>query len=96
VRDAGFVNVREVRLKVPIGRWPKDERMKVWGVWNRVFLVDAAEGFALRGMTAHLGWTYEETQSFLADMKKCLKDPKIHAYIEMTVVCGQKPPVEES
>jgi len=41
-------------------------------------------------------WTYEETQSFLADMKKCLKDPKIHAYIEMTVVCGQKPPVEES
>jgi len=55
VRDAGFVNVREVRLKVPIGRWPKDERMKVWGVWNRVFLVDAAEGFALRGMTAHLG-----------------------------------------
>jgi hypothetical protein len=105
MEEAGFVNIREIRLKLPIGRWPKDREMKLWGVWNRKFLNDAIEGFALRGMTTHLGvslslccvvkltgdscwtrqWSYEDTQVFLDDVRKALRDPNVHAYIDMYV-----------
>jgi len=88
---AGFTNVQETRIKIPIGPWSKDEKKKQWGLWNRVYLEDALEGFALRGLTSALGWSYEETQVFFADMRSCLRDPALHAYIDMSVVTGQKP-----
>ncbi|KAH7165651.1 S-adenosyl-L-methionine-dependent methyltransferase [Dactylonectria macrodidyma] len=91
MRQAGFQNVNEMRLKLPIGRWPKHETLKIWGTWCRAFLTDGLEGFGLRMMTGVLGWTYEETQAFLADMKRHLMDPKIHGYVEMVVAYGQKP-----
>lgn len=55
VRDAGFVEVTERRVKVPIGTWPKDKELKQWGAWNRQFLLDALEGFSIRGLTELLG-----------------------------------------
>lgn len=51
----GFVNVHERRLKLPIGTWPKDKRLKHWGAWNRQFLMQGLEGFSIRGMTSLLG-----------------------------------------
>ncbi|KAF7550351.1 hypothetical protein G7Z17_g5775 [Cylindrodendrum hubeiense] len=93
MREAGFQNVNEMRLKLPIGRWPRHETLKIWGTWCRAFLADGLEGFGLRMMTGVLGWTYEETQAFLADMKRHLMDPKIHGYVEIfrVVAYGQKP-----
>ncbi|KAF5011106.1 hypothetical protein FDECE_2756 [Fusarium decemcellulare] len=91
IRQAGFEKVHEVKLKIPIGRWPKNEALKVWGTWCRAFLIDGTEGFGLRMMTGVLGWTYEETQAFMADMKRHLMDPKIHGYVEMVVAYGRKP-----
>ncbi|KAH6988011.1 S-adenosyl-L-methionine-dependent methyltransferase [Ilyonectria sp. MPI-CAGE-AT-0026] len=92
MRQAGFQNVNEMRLKLPIGRWPRHETLKIWGTWCRAFLADGLEGFGLRMMTGVLGWSYEETQVFLADMKRHLMNPKIHGYVEMVVAYGQKPP----
>lgn len=59
IEAAGFENVHETRLKLPIGTWSKDKKLKEWGMWNRVFLEDALEGFALRGLTQVLGVCYE-------------------------------------
>ncbi|KAJ9145421.1 Sam dependent methyltransferase [Pleurostoma richardsiae] len=95
IERAGFVNVRERRIKVPIGTWPKDRDLKQWGAWNRMFLIQGLEGFAIRGLTALLGWSYEEAQVYLASMRKELTDPKVHSYIEMCVVAGQKPESSE-
>lgn len=55
VREAGFVGVTQRTVKVPIGTWPKDKRLKQWGMWNRQFLLDALEGFSIRGLTELLG-----------------------------------------
>ncbi|KAK0383802.1 hypothetical protein NLU13_9713 [Sarocladium strictum] len=95
MREAGLVNVKEIRLKLPVGRWPKDETLKMWGTWCRAFLTDAIEGFGLRMMTGVMGWSYEQTQIFFAEMRKHLLDPKIHGYVEMAVVYGQEPPERE-
>ncbi|KAH6877223.1 S-adenosyl-L-methionine-dependent methyltransferase [Thelonectria olida] len=91
VRDAGFVNVSERRVKVPIGTWPKDKKLKAWGAWNRQFVLQGIEGFSIRGLTEMLGWKYDDAQLFLASLRKELTNPATHAYVEMTIIYGQKP-----
>ncbi|KPM39196.1 hypothetical protein AK830_g7331 [Neonectria ditissima] len=91
IKDAGFVNVHERRIKLPIGTWPKDKQLKHWGAWNSQFLLQGLEGFSIRGLTDMLGWSYEEAQVFLARMRKELLDPNVHSYIDLCVVYGQKP-----
>jgi hypothetical protein len=36
-------------------------------------------------------WSYEEAQVFMAHMRRELKDLKIHAYLDVSVVYGRKP-----
>ncbi|KAJ4262867.1 hypothetical protein NW762_006480 [Fusarium torreyae] len=82
-RKAGFTNVYEKKLKVPIGPWPKDKKLKQWGAWNRQFLLQALEGFSIRGLTEMLGWSYDDAQLFLIDMRKELLNPQLHAYTDV-------------
>ncbi|KAI1043777.1 hypothetical protein LB505_012463 [Fusarium chuoi] len=83
ISDAGFINVSGRRIKVPIGTWPKDKTLKQWGAWNRHFLLQGLEGFSIRGLTEMLGWKYEDAQLFLADMRKELTNPALHAYLDV-------------
>lgn len=56
LQDAGgFVNVHERRIKIPVGTWPKDKKLKTWGEWNRHFVLQGLEGFSIRGLTSTLG-----------------------------------------
>ncbi|KAL1865934.1 hypothetical protein VTK73DRAFT_4996 [Phialemonium thermophilum] len=91
IRAAGFTGVVERRIKMPIGPWPKDKRLKNWGLWNRQFLLEGLEGFSIRGLTGLLGWTYEEAQVFLVEVRNELKNTSVHAYGDLTVIYGQKP-----
>ncbi|KEZ44961.1 hypothetical protein SAPIO_CDS2338 [Scedosporium apiospermum] len=91
IREAGFTNIQHRTLKIPIGTWPKDRTLKHWGAWNRQFLLQAIEGLSIRGLTEILGWTFEEAQLYLVQIRADITDPKIHSYIEMIVVDGQRP-----
>ncbi|KAK1772791.1 S-adenosyl-L-methionine-dependent methyltransferase [Phialemonium atrogriseum] len=91
MREAGLADVTERRVKVPIGPWPKDKRLKHWGTWNRQFLLQALEGFSIRGMTELLGWKYDDAQLFLVEMRNELKNPNLHSYVDLTIIYGQKP-----
>ncbi|KAI5458957.1 S-adenosyl-L-methionine-dependent methyltransferase [Mariannaea sp. PMI_226] len=93
MREAGF-EVTERKVKVPIGPWPKDKKLKQWGLWNRQFVIQGIEGFSIRGLTEMLGWKYEEAQLFLAALRKELMRPSLHSYVEMTIIYGQKPTEE--
>ncbi|KAH7017107.1 S-adenosyl-L-methionine-dependent methyltransferase [Ilyonectria destructans] len=91
MREAGLSGVFERRLKLPLGPWPKDKKLKRWGAWNRQFLLQALEGFSIRGLTEMLGWSFEDAQLFLVDMRNELLNPNVHAYGEVTIIYGQKP-----
>lgn len=58
IGKAGFVNITGRKIKVPIGTWPKDKKLKQWGAWNRQFLLQGLEGFSLRGLTEMLGVSF--------------------------------------
>ncbi|KAL4779831.1 S-adenosyl-L-methionine-dependent methyltransferase [Aspergillus varians] len=93
---AGFVDVVERRFKVPVGGWASDPRLKQLGLYNRLQWEEGIEGWCMYLLTAVLGWTREEVELYLSRMRQGLRNTKIHAYQEFTVVYGRKPGGEKA
>ncbi|MBE3042371.1 hypothetical protein IMZ48_07270, partial [Candidatus Bathyarchaeota archaeon] len=77
---AGFGDVRTRNVKTAVGGWPKDERQKEIGYFNRLSLETGLEGFALYALTTVLGWEYAAVQVFLAGMRQAIQSKRYHAY----------------
>ncbi|XP_014550639.1 hypothetical protein COCVIDRAFT_31686 [Bipolaris victoriae FI3] len=92
IEAAGFINVVEHRWKLPIGGWPADKRFKELGLYNRINWEQGIEGWSIYLLTTLMKWTIEEVQVYLALMRQALRDRRIHAYQEVSLVYGQKPP----
>ena len=91
VIDCGFANVVEKRYKMPIGPWPADKKLKEVGRWHRFETDRGLEGWIMALFTRILGWSYEEVQVWLAQVRQGMKDRTIHSYTAVRVVYGQKP-----
>lgn len=55
MRKAGFVNVNEKKLAVPIGPWAKDPDLKHMGRLNRLQCEQGMEGWTMYLLTQFLG-----------------------------------------
>ena len=53
--QAGFVDVVEHRVKVPIGGWAKDPHLKQLGRYNRLHWEEGIEGWTMMLLTTILG-----------------------------------------
>ncbi|EZF71275.1 hypothetical protein H105_06480 [Trichophyton soudanense CBS 452.61] len=90
-REAGFVNVTERKMKVPIGPWAKDPKLKEIGAWNQVQAMEGMEGWSMALLTRVNGWSEQKVREHLVRLKKDYLDTKIHAYMTAYVVYGQRP-----
>ncbi|EFQ34893.1 methyltransferase domain-containing protein [Colletotrichum graminicola M1.001] len=91
LKDAGFINqVHDVR-KVPVGEWPKREDLKKIGAYFKAVIYDGLYGITVGPLTRGLGWTAEEVEVFLIDVRKDLLQTSIHSYVFYHSVAGQKP-----
>ncbi|PGH02085.1 hypothetical protein AJ79_07722 [Helicocarpus griseus UAMH5409] len=77
---AGFVDVVEVEHKWPMNTWPKDEELKQLGAWTMVNMLQGLAAFSLAPSTRGLGWEREKLERFLVDVRKDVRDRKIHTY----------------
>ncbi|KFY08459.1 hypothetical protein V492_06211, partial [Pseudogymnoascus sp. VKM F-4246] len=93
--DAGFVDVQQRVFKAPLGRWPKDPAMKDLGHWWAENMSVGLAGFSLAYFSRVLGWSTEEIELYLVDVRKSLADKDVHAYHRIYVVWGRKPEVGE-
>ncbi|KAL1842264.1 hypothetical protein VTJ49DRAFT_5649 [Mycothermus thermophilus] len=91
MEEAGFVNVVEKLYKWPINSWPKDPKYKEIGAYTEQNFVNGLYGLSVALFTRALGWSAEELQVFLEEVKKDLRNRHIHAYWPIWVVYGQKP-----
>lgn len=91
LRNAGFENVQEQIMKLPIGVWPRDRRMKVVGLYHRAVIYDGLQGIAMAPFTRALGWTKDQVEVFLVDIRKGLMDSKTHSYFPFYDVVARKP-----
>ena len=55
-------------------------------------MLEGLEGFSLALFIKYLGWSQEQLQIFLVDVRNNLVNRKIRASWELVVVIGQKPP----
>lgn len=78
--ERGFVDISLKIFKLPINTWPKDTRMKVLGAWEMENLLSGMEVMTMRVFVKALGWTEEEVQVFLVNVRKEVKDRNIHAW----------------
>ena len=91
MEEAGFTNVQEIMFPLPVNSWPKDPRMKQIGLWEMVNCLQGLQGFCLLLFTEVLGWSSEAVEDFLTQVRKDLQNRKIHSYMRVVCVIGQKP-----
>ena len=78
------------RLQNPVGGWPKDPEAKVVGQYTQAAFEEDGKGTVLHFATA-LGWKEEEVTVFMAQHRREIRSPKIHAYYKQKVIWGRKP-----
>ncbi|KAL1880551.1 hypothetical protein VTK73DRAFT_5564 [Phialemonium thermophilum] len=91
LEEVGFVDVHETLHRWPVNTWPQDKKLKEIGAWNYENIMIGMEGFSLAFLSRGLGWSREEIDTFLVDVRKCLRDRRIHTYVPLTTVYGKKP-----
>ncbi|KAH6876405.1 S-adenosyl-L-methionine-dependent methyltransferase [Thelonectria olida] len=92
--NAGFINVTEVIYKWPTNRWPADLHYKTLGYWCKSNITDGLSGLSMALFTRALGWSQEEVEVFLVNVRRDMNNKSIHAYWPIHVVYGQKPEEE--
>jgi hypothetical protein len=68
LKAAGFVNVDEFLLKIPLGPWAKGKREKKIGAMGGKDLRDGLEGLSTK-LFSILGYKEEETKKFLDEVR---------------------------
>ncbi|PKS08118.1 hypothetical protein jhhlp_005393 [Lomentospora prolificans] len=91
MEKAGFTKLVEREFKWPLNTWPKDRRYKEIGAWTFQNYNLGLEGLTLALFTRALNWTREETLAYCAELRTQLRDRRVHAYLPVLVVYGQKP-----
>lgn len=81
--DAGFVDVQEHIIKLPVGIWPKNKRLKNVGMFEMVNMDEGLESLSMMLFTRALKWTPEAVQLFLMDVRREVKTKKIHSYYHL-------------
>ncbi|KAJ5140513.1 hypothetical protein N7448_003921 [Penicillium atrosanguineum] len=89
--EAGFEDVRDEVYKVPSSAWSRDPVQKQIGRYNLCSLLMAVESYSLALFTRVLGWSNNETQVFLAGVRRDLRNPDVHTYCNLHIVYGRKP-----
>lgn len=79
----GFHNIQVLRQPLPLGIWPKDKKLKKIGFLNWTQLWEGLSGMSLRLYLDCLGWSAEELELLLVDVRKDLKDRKLHVLFDL-------------
>jgi hypothetical protein len=92
LREAGFTDITHNIKKVPVGSWPRDAALKTVGMYTRTVIYDGLQAITLRPLTRGLGWTPEEVELFLVNVRKDLLDTSVHSFVYFHTLYGRKPP----
>ncbi|KAH7120643.1 S-adenosyl-L-methionine-dependent methyltransferase [Dactylonectria macrodidyma] len=91
LREAGFVDIQFKTFKVPVGDWPKDETLKEIGRFTQLGVETDAEGHITFMANLLDGWTQDKVALYCVQLRRELRNKRIHAYYHQRVVWGRKP-----
>ena len=79
----GFVNIKEHRAKWPLGPWAKGKKEKLMGHYMLENILAGVQGASLMLFTKVLGWSRDEVEASLVDVRKAVMDRSNHIYCPM-------------
>ncbi|CCE27614.1 uncharacterized protein CPUR_01088 [Claviceps purpurea 20.1] len=88
--EAGFIERRVARYKVPIGPWAKDRKFAQVGRIFREALENDYQGYT-QMLWQSVQKPEDEYYVWLAAMRKAMRNPKVHSYMMVYIVYGRKP-----
>ncbi|KAK5276951.1 hypothetical protein LTR16_010468, partial [Cryomyces antarcticus] len=65
------------------------------GRFSEESLLDGIQAFSLAWLHRGLGWSKEQIEVYLVDVRKAISDRSVHAYHKIFVVWGRKPKAGE-
>lgn len=80
---AGFVDIEEQVIRIPLNPWPKDPFEKDIGRWYNLGLTQGLQALTLAPLTRMLNWTPEEVERLLVDVKREVCNKKYHVYCNL-------------
>lgn len=83
LENAGLEEVHETVLDLPLGGWMHDRRMREVGVFQRFQMTEGLHGIAFGLLTRVAGWAPEKVQTFLAAVRREMKDPAVHSLYKL-------------
>ncbi|KAF2655659.1 S-adenosyl-L-methionine-dependent methyltransferase [Lophiostoma macrostomum CBS 122681] len=89
--DAGFVDVHEKIVNVPIGPWAKDPKQKEVGRYQRELMTIGVEPYTFGFIGKLLGWSEEECRVLIAKVVSEMRDKSLHLYVRFFFTYGRKP-----
>jgi len=89
--NAGFHNVRDDVYKVPIGTWPAEPKLKEIGRYQLELVLLSIESFTQGFLGRVKGWSNEECEVIMAEVRREVRDPKLHLYTVFHFVIGRRP-----
>ena len=89
MRECGYVNVSERTLQIPIGTWPKNKVLKTVGLYWRTILLDGIQAIALGPLMRGLGWSREEVELFLVQVRKAYHDNSCLMFMPLHIIYGR-------
>ncbi|KAG6167003.1 hypothetical protein E4U51_003201 [Claviceps purpurea] len=87
--DAGFIEKRVVKYKVPVGPWAKDPKLAEVGRFFGEATVNDLQGYT-QMLWQSLQKPADEYHVWLATMRKAIRNPKVHSYMIVHVEYGRK------
>lgn len=88
--SAGLQNVTETIYNLPFGTWPTDEKQKRIAYYSALNNEKRMDGLTTAMFTKALGWSLEDTQAFIEEVKKDVWDDSMRKYMPLYLVYGQK------
>ncbi|KAK0649532.1 S-adenosyl-L-methionine-dependent methyltransferase [Cercophora newfieldiana] len=88
---AGLINIVETQFMWPMNTWPEDHKHKNVGAWSAENFSQGVQAVSLMLFTNVLGWTKDQVEVLLVEVRKDVKNKGIHGYWPIHVVYAQKP-----
>ncbi|EQL38381.1 hypothetical protein BDFG_00733 [Blastomyces dermatitidis ATCC 26199] len=90
MEQAGFTNIEQRVMRLPIGTWPKNRRLKLIGAMMASHYLEV-EAFTLIPFIEILGWSPAEVEELNAQVRAAVQTKGVHPLHNYYVVWGQKP-----
>lgn len=91
LEDAGFVDIHETVLTLPMNSWPTDPYLKDCGSWFNLGMIQGLDGFSLGPLCRVLRWPMEQVETFLGRVKRDINSRNIRSYNTLHVWVARRP-----